>query len=98
MITFKCTSCFYSYQVSEKELKNNPNYHRKCFLCGGNLEVDNLDEIVREDIEVKIKENVDYWFIKIGIEATMEMLEENKDLAVYRLYKIELKKRGLKLK
>lgn len=39
-----------------------------------------------------------FWFRQLGIEYTLELIERHKELAVYRLYKAEIEKRGLKLK
>lgn len=100
MIKLKCVNdkCNYIYQVTQKELEDNPQYHRVCIICGSKLQVANLDEIVKLDTEKKIKEYIDLWFRTLGIEYTIEMVERHKDLAVYRLYKTELENRGFKLK
>lgn len=100
MIILKCINniCGYSYKVTQKELEEYPNYHSSCFICGSKLKVINLEEIIVKDLEKKVKDNIDEWFRTQGIEATIEMVERNRDLAVYRLYKVELEKRGFKLK
>jgi hypothetical protein len=66
-------------------------------ICGAKLDVVNLEEIVRTDIDTEIRDNVSMWFRTLGIEYTLEMIERHKDLAVYRLYKAEIERRGLKL-
>jgi hypothetical protein len=100
MIRLKCINetCNFIYSVTEKELGDNPQYHRTCMVCGSILKVDNLEEIIEKDIEKQVKEYIDLWFRTLGIEYTIEMVERHKDLAVYRLYKAEIEKRGFKLK
>lgn len=98
MIKLKCQHCKYEYSITEEELRDNGELHKYCFICGGVVDIINLEEITRKDIDTEIKENVDLWFRTLGIEYTIEMCERHKDLAVYRLYKEEIEKRGLKLK
>ena len=101
MIKLKCNNdhCKFSYSVSEKEfVEYGKMYHAFCQICGSKLEVVNLEELVRKDIDTEVKENVDMWFARLGIEYTLELLERNKDIPIYRLYKAEIEKRGLKLK
>lgn len=100
MIKLKCSniSCNYIYEVTQKELEDNPQYHRACLICGSKLQVDNLEEIVRLDVEQRVKDYVDLWFRTLGADYTLEMIERHRDLAVYRLYKDEIERRGLKLK
>jgi hypothetical protein len=102
MIKLVCINenCKYSYQVSENELKEYGQYHKQCLICGSKIEVakESLDEIVKLDIEERVKNNVSEWFAELGIEGTIELIERNKALAVYRLYKAEIEKRGFKIK
>jgi len=102
MIHLKCINndCGYSYQVSENELKEYGQYHKNCLICGSQLKItqESLDEVVKLDIEQRVKNNVNEWFAELGIEGTIELIERNKGLAVYRLYKAEIEKRGFKLK
>ena len=95
MIKLKCQHCKYEYSVSEEELRDNGELHRYCFVCGGLIEVINLEEIIRKDIDTEVKDNVDIWFRQLGIEYTIELIFRHKELAVFRLYEQELKKRGL---
>lgn len=101
MIKLKCQnpSCAYCYSVSPKELEEYGKlYHNICMICGKRLDVVNLEEIIKKDIETKVKEYVDLWFKTLGIEYTLEMIERNKNQACYRFYKTELLRRGFKLK
>lgn len=101
MIKLKCSNenCAFTYSVSEKELEEyGEHYHTFCMICGSKLQVINLEEIVANDVEQKVKEYIDLWFRTLGIEYTIEMIERHKDLAVYRLYKAEIEKRGFKIK
>jgi hypothetical protein len=100
MIKLKCSNdkCGYSYELTEIELRENGNYYVFCFVCGAKNKVTNIEEIVEKDLETQVKENVDLWFKKLGVEYTLEMCERNKNSVCYRLYKTELEKRGFKLK
>jgi hypothetical protein len=98
MIRLKCQHCKYEYSISEEELRDNGELYKYCFVCGGIVDIINLEEIIRKDIDTEVKDNVDIWFLKLGIEYTLEMIERHKNLAVYRLYKTEIEKRGFKLK
>jgi hypothetical protein len=100
MIKLKCSNdkCAFTYSVSEGEFEEYAKtYHSFCMICGAKLDVVNLEEIVRTDIDTEIRDNVSMWFRTLGIEYTLEMIERHKDLAVYRLYKAEIERRGLKL-
>jgi hypothetical protein len=101
MIRLKCINdnCAFTYSVSEEEFKEyGKHYHQFCMICGSKLQVDNLEEIIVKDTEEKVKEYIDLWFRTLGIEYTIEMVERHKELAVYRLYKAEIEKRGFKIK
>lgn len=95
MIKLKCQHCKYLYSVSEEELQDNRELHKYCFICGGLIEVINLDEIIRKDIDTEVIDNINSWFKIFGIEATIELIFRHKYLAVFRLYEEELKRRGL---
>lgn len=102
LIKLKCLNevCEYCIEVSEKELIDNSQYYERCLLCNSKLKItkESLNEIIKKDLETQVKENVDKWFRGFGIETTIEICERNKDLAVYRLYKAEIEKRGFKIK
>ena len=102
MIRLKCLNenCEYSYEVSEAEIKEYGEYHKKCLICGSELRVtkESIKEIVKKDLEIEIKKNVDTYFKNLGIEYTIEMIERNKELAIKRLYVAEIRKRGFKIK
>lgn len=100
MIKLRCVNpdCNYCYQISKKELEEYGQYHKVCIICGSLLQVDNLKELVKLDLEQRIKNYVDKYFKTLGIEYTLELIARHKDLAVYRLYKTELEKRGFKIK
>lgn len=98
MIKLKCKHCKYQYEISEAELQDNGELYRYCLMCGGEIEILNLVEIIAKDLETQIRKNIDKWFKELGIEYTIEMCERNKNNACYKLYKRELEKRGFKLK
>jgi hypothetical protein len=99
MIKLICINpdCGYSYQVSKKELENYGQYHKTCLLCKSQLKVDNLEEIVRVDIDTEIRNNVDTYIKIFGIEGAWELIERNKNQACARLYFEEFKRRGIDL-
>jgi len=66
-----------------------------CAFCGEKLHIQNLDEIVKLDIEKRAEEYLTKGFNEIGIEATVELVERNKDQATYKIYKQILQKKGL---
>jgi predicted ATP-dependent endonuclease of OLD family len=100
MIKLRCSNklCDYCYQVSEKELQENSTYHSHCLICGSLLEVTNLEEIIKTGLTERVKEYIDKYFKEIGLEATLEMVERNRNQSCFRLYKEELERRGFKLK
>jgi len=57
--------------------------------------MDNFEEIIKFDIYKRAEEYLNKWFNELGIEATIEILERNKDQACYRIYKELLQERGL---
>ena len=61
MIKLKCNNemCGYCYEVSQKELEEHPDFHKKCLICGSQLVVANLDEIVFEDVKERVKQYID---------------------------------------
>jgi hypothetical protein len=100
MIRLKCLNenCEYCFQVSEKEFTDNPQYYERCLVCGSQLKVINVEEIVKLDIEKRVKENVDNWVKKFGWDYVLDLIASNKNNAVYRLYLEELKRRGFTIK
>ena len=102
MIKLVCVNevCGYSYQVSENELKEYGQYHKQCLICGSKIKVakESLDEIVKLDIEQRVKENIDKWLVEIGGDETLSLIQRNKNQACYRLYKAEMIKRGFIVK
>jgi hypothetical protein len=92
--------CAYSYRVSENELKENPNIHSHCFLCGSQIKVakESLEEIVMLDLYKRAEEYINRWMQELGAEGCIELVERNKNLAVYRIYKDILERRGFRLK
>jgi hypothetical protein len=100
MIKLQCQNpkCKYKYEVTEAEILNDGELHKYCFLCGGEVIILNLDEIVEMDIYKKADNYLNRWFGELGIEGTIEMLERNKNNACYRIYAEILLKKGFKLK
>ena len=98
MIKLKCKSCEYQYEISEAELKDNGELHKSCFLCGGEIEVSNLKEIITSDLYTQAEEYLNLYSQIFGLEGCIEILERNKEQACYRIYKDILIKRGFNLK
>ena len=57
----------------------------------------NIDDTIRKDIYERANDYLDKWFSELGIEGTLELVERNSEMAVYRIYKELLENRGLKL-
>jgi hypothetical protein len=100
MIKLKCLNpdCNYVYQVTPAELEDNPQYHDKCLICGSRLKVDNVEEIVKLDIEKRIANYVSQWLKELGGDETLSLIQRHKNQATYRLYIKELRKRGFIIK
>lgn len=97
IIKFFCDKHCQDFERTEEQLMElKPITH--CPFCGQKLHIMNLQEIVSADIETKINNYLTQWFAQYGIEGTLEMLERHKDQPSFRLYKVELEKRGFKLK
>jgi hypothetical protein len=95
IIQFSCDNGHY-FEKDEIELIIEKQSNRYCW-CGNKLHLKNLDNIVKLDIERRIKNNLNKWFVESGIEATIELLERNEKYPITKLYIEELKKRGLKV-
>lgn len=102
MIKLICVNdvCKYSYEVSEKELTEYPEYHKKCLICGNQLKVteESLNEVVKKDLYTQAEDYINKWSAEMGLEGCMELIERHKDQSCYRIYKEILEKRGLKIK
>jgi len=98
MIKLQCKHCKYQYEITEAELKDDGELHRYCLMCGGEIEVLNLKEIVEQDLYKQAEAYLKKWIKEMGIEGCIELIERNNDQACYRIYKDILEKRGFKLK
>jgi hypothetical protein len=101
MIKLRCLNeiCEYCLEVSEKEFTDNPQYYVRCLVCGSQLKVVNLEEVIKFDIETQIKENIDKWIKLYGYDYVIDLIKKYKDYyAVGRLYLKELKRRGFTIK
>lgn len=99
MIKLKCSNdnCNYCYQVTQKELEDNPQYYKVCLICGSRMKIDNYKEIIKFDLYKKAEEYLNKWFTEFGIEGTLELIERNKNQACYRIYKEILEKKGFRI-
>ena len=98
MIHLLCTHCKYEYDITPDELKEDGELHSYCFICGGKIEVENLEEIIAKDLENQIKENITKWLKELGGDETLSLLQRNKNAPGYRQYREELIKRGFRIK
>jgi hypothetical protein len=96
LIKLECRICGGFLEIDDKELNEN---HKICPLCNGKMEVKNLDELVKFDVETQIKNNIDKWQKQFGWDYVIDLVKKYKDYyAVGRLYVEELEKRGFKIK
>ena len=93
-IKFSCSKHCLDFEKTEEELQNE-KVITHCPFCGEKLHILNLEEVVKKDIDTEVKDNLKKWFNELGIEGTIELIERHDNLAVQRLYKQELRKRGL---
>lgn len=93
-ILFACSKHCQDFSKTEEELSNEKVINR-CPYCGEKLKIANLEAIVSEDLRKKVKENIKKYFSVMGIEATIEMCERNKNIPGINLYFDEFKKMGL---
>lgn len=102
MIKLVCVNedCAYSYEVSSKELENNPQYHTKCLMCHSKLEVakESIQELIKKGIDEKVKDYIDKWLAELGGDETLSLLQRHKNQACYRLYADEMRRRGFIIK
>jgi hypothetical protein len=89
MIKLKCVNnkCAFSYEITSKELEDNPQYHKVCLVCGSQMKVDNLDEIIELDLYKRAEEYIKLWIKELGLEGCIELIERNQDQSCYRIYK-----------
>ncbi len=95
IIQFKCNGCGNIFTKEEFEIIEQNQSFRRCSLCGEKLMVSNLEEVVTEDLSIRIKNNINKWFKEYGIEATIELINRNREQACAKLYIEEIQKRGL---
>jgi len=100
MIRLRCQNpdCQYCYEITEKELLDNPQYHKQCLMCGSQITVANLDEIVSKDLDRRADEYLQSWINTLGAEGALELVERSPKNKVRDMYMEKLKKRGFKLK
>lgn len=97
MIKLKCKHCKYQYEITEAELIEDGEIHKFCFICGGEIEILNLLEIVEKDLYKRAEEYIDKWVAEIGWDNTLDLIKRNKNNPTYRIYKEILDKKGFNL-
>jgi len=98
IIKFYCDKHCADFKKDELELIYQQQVFKFCPFCGQKLKIANLDEIVKDDLEKRTKNNINKWFSEIGVDNTLDLIQRNKNNACARLYFEELKKRGFNLK
>jgi hypothetical protein len=94
LIKFYCDKHCADFTKDELELIYQGQSFNYCAFCGGRLHIENLVEIVKQDIDTRVRNNIDKWFKEIGADNTIDMIKRNKDQACARLYFDELRRRG----
>ena len=100
MIRLKCINnvCNYSFEVTPKELEDNPQYYKICLLCGSKLTVDNFEEVITFDLYKRAEENINKWIKEIGWDSTIDLIKRNNKQSCYRIYREILQKKGITIK
>jgi hypothetical protein len=98
LIKLECRHCGEIIEVEEINLIQEPEMYRNCPLCSYKMEVVNLDELVKFDVETQIKMNINKWLKELGGDETLSLIQRNKNQACYRLYKEEMIRRGFIVK
>jgi hypothetical protein len=99
IIKFYCDKHCADFTKDELELIYQGQSFKYCAFCGGRLHIENLVEVVKQDIDTKIKNNIDKWQKERGWDYVIDLVKKYRDYyAVGRLYIEELRKRGFKIK
>jgi peptide subunit release factor 1 (eRF1) len=99
MIKLKCKNCGYVFEVSQKEFIEHLGLYRFCFLnCGGQIEIENIDELIELDLKERVKQNINKWLVELGGDETLSLIKRNQNQACYKLYKEEMINRGFIIK
>jgi len=96
-IKFSCSKNCANFTKSEEQLRVE-KVITHCPFCGQKLTIQNLEEVVLLDCEIKIKEYIDLWASIIGWDNTLDLILKHKEEAIGRLYVAELNRRGFKIK
>jgi hypothetical protein len=98
IIKFSCNKHCADFTKDEMEIIYQGQSFNYCAFCGEKLQIQNLEEIVTLDIEIRVRNNIDKWFREIGVDNTIDLIKRNKGYACARLYLDELKRRGFTIK
>ena len=97
-IKFFCDNHCADFEKDEIELIYQNQIFKFCSFCGEKLKILNLDEVITQDLQEKIKNNINKWFNQIGIDNTLDLIQRNRNASCSRLYIEELQKRGFNIK
>lgn len=95
MIKFICKKCGNTFEKEEFEIIEQGQSFRFCAYCGNKLSIENLSDVVKDDLDKRVKNNLNRYMNTLGIEGTIELVERNKNIACTRLYIDLLKEKGL---
>lgn len=98
IIKFSCDKHCADFTKDELELIYQGQGFNYCSFCGGKLHINNLVEIIQQDLETRVRNNINKWFGEIGVDNTIDLIKRNKNQACARLYFEELKRRGFNIK
>lgn len=95
IIQFRCTQCENTFDKEEFEILEQGQSFRFCDICGGKISIINLNEILKDDLDKRVKINLNRYMSQLGIEGCIEMVQRNQNLPCTRLYINILKEKGL---
>jgi DNA-directed RNA polymerase subunit RPC12/RpoP len=95
IIQFICKQCGNIFDKEEFELIQQGQSFRFCAYCGGKISIKNLDDILKDDLDKRVRNNLDRYMKELGIEGCIELIERNKDIPCARLYIDILKEKRL---
>jgi len=91
----RCSNCSFVIHLKEEAYKV---FNNKCPKCGAELAPKKLPPLNKLSLQKKVSNTINKWFGEMGIERTLEMMENNTDLPNAEYFQIELFNRGLILK
>lgn len=94
LIYFKCNKCGVEFSKKEEEIITENLSYRFC-SCGGNLSIQNIEQIVKQDVDQWLDRDFFNALNCLGVEGTIEAIEHLQNQKVKELYQDKLRKKGL---